>query len=90
LAVKFKIIINSPSWKRLLIGQQANAAASDESQPGIVTGIAEEPWFWWRKPIYLCTFAYNVKIAARPQEVEDFDHGYSLTDLEAPTSCRTA
>jgi hypothetical protein len=31
LAVKFKIIINSPSWKRLLIGQQANAAASDEA-----------------------------------------------------------
>jgi hypothetical protein len=61
-----------------------------EGQPGIVTGIAEEPWFWWRKPIYLCTFAYNVKIAARPQEVEDVDHGYSLTDLEAPTSCRTA
>ena len=54
-----------------------------EGQPGIVTGIAEERWFWRLKPIYLCTFADNVKITARPKEVEDYDHGYSLTDLEA-------
>ena len=54
-----------------------------EGQPGIVTGIAEQRWFWQMKPIYLCTFADNVKIAARPKEVEHHDHGYSLTDLEA-------
>jgi hypothetical protein len=51
-----------------------------EGQLGIVTGIAE----WRSKPIYLCTFAGNVKITARPKEVEDYDHGCSLADLEAP------
>jgi hypothetical protein len=55
-----------------------------EGQPGIVTGTAEERWLWRTKLIYLCTFADNVRIAARPKEVEDFDHGYSLADLEAP------
>ena len=53
-------------------------------QLGIVTGIAEERRFWRSKPIYLCTFAGNVKLAACPKEVEDYDHGYSLADLEAP------
>jgi hypothetical protein len=55
-----------------------------EGQPGIVAGIAAERWFRLSKPIYLCTFADNVKIAARPKEVEDYDHGYSLADLEKP------
>ena len=55
-----------------------------EGQPGIVTGIAEERWFWKSKQIYLCTFADNVRIAARPREIEGYDHSYSLTDLEAP------
>jgi hypothetical protein len=49
-----------------------------EGQPGIITGIAEERWLWLSKRIYLCTFADNVKIAARPKEVDDYDHGYSL------------
>ena len=55
-----------------------------EGQPGIITGIAEERWFWRSRPIYLCTFADNVKIAARPKEIDDYDHGYSLADLEVP------
>jgi hypothetical protein len=61
-----------------------NIGPVKEGQPGIVTGIAEERWFWKSKPIYLCTFADNVRIAARPKEVEDYDHGYSLADLENP------
>jgi len=55
-----------------------------ESQPGIVTGIAEEKWFWKSKPIYLCTFADNMKVVARLKEIEGYDHGYSLADLENP------
>jgi hypothetical protein len=55
-----------------------------EGQPGVITGIAEERWFWRSRLIYLCTFADNVKIAARPREIEDYDHGNSLADLETP------
>ena len=61
-----------------------NIGPVKEGTPGIVTGITEERWFWKSKLIYLCTFADNVRIAARPKEVEDYDHGYSLADLENP------
>ena len=58
--------------------------ACHRGQPGIVTGIAEEQWFWRSLRSIFCTFADNVKIAARPKEVDDYDHGYSLADLETP------
>jgi hypothetical protein len=35
-----------------------------EGQPGIITGTAEVPFFWWSRPTYLCTFADNVKVSA--------------------------
>jgi len=55
-----------------------------EGAPGIITGTTEEPHFFWKRPMYLCTFADNVKIAARPNEIDDFDHQYSLDELEQP------
>ena len=53
-------------------------------QPGIITGTSEESFLWMSRKVYLCTFADNVKIAARPKEIDDHDHGYSLDDLENP------
>ena len=51
--------------------------------PGIITGTAREPFFQGNRPIYLCTFADNMKSLTRPKEVEASDHGYSLDDLES-------
>jgi|SRR6516164_6137084 hypothetical protein len=55
-----------------------------EGAPGIITGIMDTPFFFWKRAMYLCTFADNVKIAARPNEIDDFDHQYSLEELEQP------
>jgi hypothetical protein len=59
-----------------------------EGAPGIITGTADMPFLWMSRPVYLCTFADNMKIAARHKEVDDFDHGYNLTDLERPDFSR--
>ena len=55
-----------------------------EGAPGIITGAMEVPFFFWSRQTYLCTFANNMRIAARPNEIDDFDHGYSLEELEQP------
>lgn len=55
-----------------------------EGQPGIITGIAEQRFFWRSKLVYLCTFADGVKAAAKPNEIDNFDHGYTLAELENP------
>src|SRR5437763_2231910 len=57
-----------------------------EGAPGIITEIAEAPFFFWSRSIYLCTFAENLKVAAKPKEIDDYDHGYSLNDLEGSLS----
>ena len=51
--------------------------------PGIITGTAREPFFQGNRPVYLCTFADNMKSLTRPREIESCDHGYSLDDLES-------
>jgi hypothetical protein len=61
-----------------------NIGSVKEGAPGIITGTAEEPFFWRSRPIYLCTFADNMRIAARPKEIDDYDHRYSLADLAPP------
>jgi len=53
-----------------------------KGQLGIITGTAEEGYLEAFRPVYLCRFANNVKIAAQPNEIDHFDHGYSLADLE--------
>jgi hypothetical protein len=51
-------------------------------QLGIISGIAEERHLEAFRPVYLCRFANNVKIAAQPNEIAKFSHAYSLADLE--------
>jgi len=77
------------SSRRLLpIGTRVVAVRNfgliEEGAPGIITGAFEASFFWWSRPMYLCTFAGNMKIAAKPREIDDFDHGYQLAELENP------
>ena len=53
-----------------------------EGAPGIITGIVEVPFFWLSRPMYLCTFADNLKVAARTKEINDYDHGYTIEEIE--------
>lgn len=72
----------------LLVGTRVRAVRNfgpvKESTPGIITGLADFPFFWWSRPAYLCTFADNLKVHARPKQIELFDHAHSLEDLEQP------
>jgi len=52
--------------------------------PGIVTGIADGR-FIWQAPTYLCTFADNRKVRARPKDIEAYNHAHSLQELEQPS-----
>jgi hypothetical protein len=52
-----------------------------EGAPGIITGAAEVSFFW-QSPMYLCTFANNIKVRARPKDIEPYNHGHSLQELE--------
>ena len=55
-----------------------------DRQPGIVTGVVEVPFFFWKRPMYLCTFFGNVKVAMKQSEVTEFNHGHSREQLEEP------
>ncbi len=72
----------------LQVGAKVRAVRSfgpvKKSTPGIITGLADFPFFWWSRPAYLCTFADNMKVHARPKLIEEFDHGYNLEELEQP------
>jgi hypothetical protein len=54
-----------------------------EGTPGIITGAADARFFW-QSPTYLCTFADNRKARARPKDIEVYNHGHSLEELEQP------
>ena len=54
-----------------------------EGTPGIITGVAAGRYFW-QSPAYLCTFADNRKVRARPTDIEVYNHGHSLQELEHP------
>jgi len=51
--------------------------------PGMITGTAREPFLQGNRPVYLCTFADNMKTLVRPKDIDSSDHGYSLDDLES-------
>jgi len=51
---------------------------------GIIIRLTDLPHLWWSRPAYLCTFADNMKVRARPKLIEAFDHGYNLEELEQP------
>ena len=52
-----------------------------EGTPGIITGVAEVRLFLG-SPMYLCTFANNMKVRARPKDIEPHNHAHSLEELE--------
>lgn len=51
-------------------------------QVGIITGIWQQDFLFWKRPTYLCTFIGNVGLAMKPSEVEAFDHGRTLEELQ--------
>jgi len=61
-----------------------NLGPVKKGAPGIITGTADLHLFWGSRPAYLCTFADNVKVHARPKQVVAYDHGYNLEELEQP------
>ncbi|MGC2823708.1 MAG: hypothetical protein WA322_05670 [Pseudolabrys sp.] len=61
-----------------------NVGPVKKGAPGIITGLTDSPLFWWSRPAYLCTFADNMKVHARPKLIEAFDHGYNLEELDQP------
>jgi hypothetical protein len=61
-----------------------NFGLVQEGAPGIVRGTLKIPFFFWSRLTYLCTFAGNINIAARPNEIDEHDHGYSIEALENP------
>ncbi|HTN95299.1 MAG TPA: hypothetical protein VMJ33_12015 [Gallionella sp.] len=61
-----------------------NVGPVHDGQPGIVTGVVEVPFFFWKRPMYLCTFFGNIKVATKPNEVTEFNHGQSRDQLEKP------
>ena len=72
----------------LQVGTKVRAVRSfgpvKKGAPGIITRLTDVPLFWWSRPAYLCTFADNLKVQARPKLIEAFDHGYKLEELEQP------
>jgi hypothetical protein len=61
-----------------------NIGPVKEGTPGIIRGVADFSFLWWSRPAYLCTFAGNMKVHARPNEIEAYNHGHSLKELEQP------
>ncbi len=61
-----------------------NIGPVKEGTPGIIRGVADCSFLWWSRPAYLCTFAGNMKVHARPNEIEAYNHGHSLKELEQP------
>jgi hypothetical protein len=49
-----------------------------EGAPGIITLLTDLPLFGWSRPAYLCTFAGNLEVHARPKLIEAFNPGYNL------------
>ena len=52
--------------------------------PGIVTGMVAPRGFWPLRAMYCCTFAGNLKVVAKPRQIDVLDHGYTLMELETP------
>jgi hypothetical protein len=69
--------VGSEVWAICKLGTVAEGA------PGIITGVADARFFW-QSPTYLCTFANNRKVRARAKDIEAYNHGHSLQELEHP------
>ena len=61
-----------------------NFGSIKKGVPGIITGRAAVRFLWWSRPAYVCTFADNMTIHARPSQIAAYEHGYCLRELEQP------
>jgi len=61
-----------------------NFGPINEGTLGIITGVAEVSFFGWPRPTYVCTFAENKKVHARPRQIAADEHGYTIEELEQP------
>jgi hypothetical protein len=53
-----------------------------EGDVGFITGTGELGSFLWKRRFYLCTFFGNVKVAMRPREIDAYNHGRTLGEIE--------
>jgi hypothetical protein len=72
----------------LPVGTRIQAARNfgpiKEGTPGIITDVAGLSLFWWSRSTYVCTFAENKRVQARPRQIAEYEHGYSIEELEQP------
>jgi hypothetical protein len=72
----------------LLVGTKIQAARNfgpiKEGTPGIITDVVDLSLFCWSRPTYVCTFAENKRVHARPRQIAAYEHGYSIEELEQP------
>src|SRR5262245_5850547 len=72
----------------LKVGSKIQAARNfgpvKKSTPGMITGVTDLRVFWWSRSAYLCTFANNISVHARPKQIQAYEHGYNLEELKQP------
>jgi len=74
---KLPLQVGSKIWAVCKLG------SIPKGTPGIITGVADGRFFW-QSPTYLCTFADNRQVRARPNGIEVYNHAHSLQELEHP------
>jgi len=72
----------------LPVGTRVQAARNfgpiKKGTPGIITDMADISFFCWSRATYVCTFAENKRVHARPRQIAAYEHGYSIEELEQP------
>src|SRR5262245_7175832 len=72
----------------LPVGTRVQAARNfgpiKKGAPGIITDVADVSFLCWSRPAYVCTFAGNKRVHARPRQIAVYEHGYSIEELEQP------
>ena len=68
---------NTMKWPLLDIGTLVvatrNVGPVTNGQLGIVMGTQFQQSFFWKRPVYRCTFVGNIKAVMKPNEVVEFD-----------------
>ena len=73
--------IASAGWKQGVGGLQIRVSAGRRARYNYKYSRRS---LLWQSPTYLCTFADNRKVRARPKDIEVHNHGHSLQELEHP------
>jgi hypothetical protein len=72
----------------LPVGTRVQAARNlgpiKKGTPGIITDVADISFFCWSRAAYVCTFAENKRVHARPRQIGVYEHGYSIEELQQP------